>query len=181
MNRKALRFVLFFVLLHSSSSFARCLDIKAAYFSENALLPGVSLGIESAILHSTFHSLNAGLDANAILNLRNYVVFDVEPYIGYRFLLPFGLFFQAQTGAGCIGFIPLAFYLVRNAEGGWDPLSDWGLYAFAGHLSIGIGWDFSKMTVLPVSLHIEVRLIAQYPHLNGLILFRPVAMVGLRF
>ena len=160
---------------------AREIELKSAYFAEYGLLPGISIGVERPLVEDPIHSLHIGGEINLIVNCRNYVVIDAEPVIGYRLTLPFGLLFELQTGAGIMYYIPLVYQLRRMDEGDWEPLPEAGMIAGAVHASLGVGWDFTKRTRLPIAFYVDARLVAQYPHTNRFLLFRPVLVIGLRY
>ena len=160
---------------------AREIALKTAYFTEYGLLPGVSVGVERAFLDNPIHSLHLGADASLIVNRRNYAVIDVEPYIGYRLTLPFGLLFELQAGAGIIHYLPLVYQLRRTDEGNWEPLPAAGMITAASHVALGFGWDFAMRTRIPLALYAGARVILQYQHINGFLLFRPALAIGVRY
>ena len=186
MNRNPL-LIVFSLLLFcsvsgvSQSGGSKSLHLKTALFSEYALLPGLTVGVEQSLLKNQMHSIHVGAELSSIYNPRNYAVVDIEPFFGYRLTLPFGLVFQIQTGIGYLHFFPLVKYLRRTGEGNWEYLQAWGMSAVSGHISVGLGWDFTLGTSVPVSFFCDVRLVAQYPHTNGFILIRPVLLIGAWF
>lgn len=75
----------------------------------------------------------------------------VNTEIGYRYILGFGLFADANLGAGYSHlFRPNAIY--KSNEGEYKQIRDWGKPSLMADFSLSAGYDFSKKLNKPVSV-----------------------------
>jgi hypothetical protein len=173
---KSIRYLLFLVVLDTISFYALGQDtvssgsetpnkyaVTLSYFGEMITRPGAIIGLEWYLLKGGGHSLSLELDAGTRIYPRNNNAFFVLPELSYRFTFSPGFFLSAAIGAGCM-LSYLAGDVYEYQDGQAVLIANKSSLYFMPDLNLGIGWDFSRNNLAPITFALKFHAFGEYPY-----------------
>ncbi len=118
--------------------------------------PHLSIGTERGInknqKHHLFVAASLGFFRNKVIG--NTLFLDLD--LGYRFTHKRGLYVETSLGLGTLNqYHPRATYQQNTTDGSYKKRNNKGFFASSIALKLGIGYDFSKKSNLPVRIGIH--------------------------
>lgn len=154
MHRLLILFICFFFVSLSaqeeSSKFRDKLSIKANYFGDFIMHPGLALGGEYGLKENNWFKLHLDADVGGYHHRWNHNTMFLQPSIGARFTTPFGLCFDLHMGYGMMWTRPSGkVYSVEESTGNLTEKGRPTMYHLKPNMSILIGWQGKRKIFLP--------------------------------
>ena len=128
------------------------------------LHPGFSLGTEYGFTEGRLGRIYQSLHTGYYFNEYNARALFLKTGLGYRYTLGFGLFGDLSLGLGYLhSFHPVEIF-AQNAQGEYERVKDHGKASVIFFLTMGMGFDFSRVTNWPVSLFLRFQPYIQTPY-----------------
>jgi hypothetical protein len=128
------------------------------------LHPGFSLGTEYTYKEGRFGKFYQGLNFGYFYHEIIAKGFFIQTTGGYRHTTGFGLFGDLSIGLGYLVYFHPGEVFKLNDQGEYETAKSPGKSALMLSFSIGLGYDFSRKTRLPLSIFIRYQPFAQTPY-----------------
>jgi len=113
---------------------------------------GTERGLNKNQKHHLFVASSLGFFRNKVIG--NTFMLDID--LGYRFTHKRGMYLETSLGLGnLIQFHPRKIYKQNIEDGTYKKMANKGFFASSIGLKLGIGYDFSKKSNLPIRLGIH--------------------------
>jgi len=113
---------------------------------------GTELGFNRSQKHRLFLSSNLGFIRNKVIG--NTITGDLD--LGYRYTQKKGIFIETAFGIGILDqFHPREIYQLNASDGTYELSTDKDRFASLLGLKMGIGYDFSATSEIPIHLGIN--------------------------
>lgn len=153
-------------IVEPKTKFEERLAIKFEYFGELVLHPGLSAGIEYAVVRNKWRTVHWNADFGGYWHRWNNTSIFLKTSIGSRFTI--GAFFaDINLGVGYMHSWAAGGIFVKSEDGGVKQTINWGHPHFMPTGSFLLGWDGSRKNDLPWSIHFgpEVYLQSSFNHI----------------
>lgn len=113
---------------------------------------GTEIGINKNQKHHLFVSANLGFFRNKVIG--NTFMLDLD--FGYRYTHKRGIYLETSLGLGTLNqYHPRKIYQQNSTDGSYQKVGNKGIFASAIALKLGIGYDFSKNSNLPIRIGVH--------------------------
>jgi len=132
-----------------------------------AFNPSISVGTERKLNKSKKHQLIASSNLGFIRNkvIGNTITFDIN--IGYRYTSRFGIYTETHLGLGAINqFHPNDIYTLTETGNKYEKVSNSGTFSNLTGLRMGIGYDLSRRSRVPLSVGLSHNFFIQTPYFD---------------
>lgn len=130
------------------------------------LHPGFSLGTEYTYKEGRFGKFFQGLSLGYFYHEIIAKGFFLQTTGGYRYTTGFGLFGDLSLGLGYLLYFHPGEVFKLNDQGEYEPAKSPGRSALMISFSLGVGYDFSRKSGLPLSVFIRYQPFGQTPYSN---------------
>lgn len=139
------------------------LGVTGAYFGETITHPGVVGGVEFYAWENRWYKLIPASNVGFYLHPHSHGAAFVDLELGHRVTTRFGLYFDLFTGLGYLHSWPYGDIYRRNEAGAVERKPNLGHPKLMVDGALGLGWDFSKNDLLPISAFARVVMFGEYP------------------
>lgn len=179
---KITQFTFLILLLCSSSAYAQQkegtgpklkarfgdrLALKAGYFGELVLHPGLTVGMDYTVAGNKWATLHWDTDLGGYWHRWNNTSFFLKTALGFRLTLG-SVFADLNLGVGYMHSWAAGDMYQRAEEGGVEKAANWGHPHFMPNTSFLVGWDGSRKNNQSWAVHIgpEVYLQSSFNHIS---------------
>lgn len=145
--------------------FVEKLAFKADYFGELVLHPGFSAGLDYTLLSNKWTTLHWDADLGGFWHRWNNTSAFLKTSIGSRFAMG-PAFADINLGVGYMHTWAAGEVYQRAENGSVEKVTQWGTPHFMPNASLLFGWDGSRKSNLPWTVHIgpEIYLQSSFNH-----------------
>ena len=152
--------------------------ITISYFGEMFTHPGIIAGCELGLVSGSGHSLFTTLNLGSYIHRRNHIPVFAAAELGYRYTFNSGFNLHVLAGAGYFHkFLDAPIFSL--SDGGPVEIPNTGSPHLMVSASLGLGWNLSKKSSVPLDLFLRAQVFGEYPF-NSYILLHPVLQLGTR-
>jgi hypothetical protein len=140
------------------------------YYGNKISEPGVQLGVEKYLATTPNYQVTGSLFSTFFGKKELFYSFAISPRIGLRYTSMWGLTLESHVG---FGYIYRHFNYDQyelNSDGEIVDKGNAGISSMMPNFAVGLGYDFSRKTNLPVKLYLRPSCNLSYP--EGHILFQ---------
>ncbi len=142
--------------------------LSGTYYGETITHPGVAIGGEFYAFERPRYKLIAAAKVGTYLHPRSHGAAFLDGELGHRVTARFGLYGDLFMGVGYFHTWPWGDVYVRAPDGGVEKKLNLGHphVKFGG--ALGLGWDLSKNTDVPLSVFARLEMFGEFPFNTGI-------------
>jgi hypothetical protein len=153
-------------------------SLVISYFGETVTHPGLTIGIEYAIVDKGWYRLAFSAQVGGYYHRRNHVGAFIDAGLVNRFTSSFGLFGDAALGVGYLHtWVDGATYS-RQTDGNVGRVAGYGLPHLKVTGDFRAGYDLSGLSGFPGGVFMGLSIFGEYPF-NGFFLPHAALQTGL--